>query len=70
MIYRWKETNGGKGGSWSKQKHVGYENVENKVLDKNKGDSELMVNMKKFFKWGWKDPDVKQGHQHDNQIES
>ena len=45
MIYRWKETNGGKGGPGSRQnmldmKMLKTKMLETKVLNENKGDSE------------------------------
>ena len=45
MIYRWKETNGGKGGPGSRQnildmKMLKTKMLETKVLDENKGDNE------------------------------
>ena len=61
LIYRWKETNGGKGGPGSRQnmldmKMLQTKMLETKVLDENKGGNELMevVNRKKFFKCGLK----------------
>ena len=61
MIYRWKETNGGKGCSGSRQnmldmKMLKTKMLETKELDENKGDYEIMeeVNIKKFFKCGIK----------------